>query len=63
MKCSTQATHAFLPVVFAVMNLEVRFPPKIFVVESVIVVEKNQVVGQRFRVFKFGRVNERMRWR
>ena len=59
----TQATHAFFLLVFAVVNLEVRFPPEIFVVERVVVVEENQVVSQRFRVFKFCRVNERMRWR
>jgi hypothetical protein len=44
----TQVTHGFIPIIFAIINLKVRFPPKIFVLERVVVVEEDQVVGQLF---------------
>ena len=56
-------THAYISVFLAVAHLEMRLPPKIFVIQSVIFVEQEQVVGQLSHVFKFGDVDERMRWR
>ena len=46
--------------IVTVMHLEVRLPPKIFVIKSVVSVEENQVIGQRSYILKIGRIDERM---
>jgi hypothetical protein len=40
-----------------------RFPPKVFVVERVVIIQKNQIIGQLFHIFKFRGVDEGMRRR
>jgi hypothetical protein len=62
MECGAQVTYGLILVFLASVNLEVRLPPKIFVVKRVILVEEDQVIGQGFHVFEFGGVDERM-WR
>jgi hypothetical protein len=63
MESSTQMAHAFTSVLWAVAHLEMRLPPKIFVVQRVVVVEEVQIISQLIFVFKFGGVDERMRRR
>ena len=56
-KCCAQMAHCMI---VTVMHLEVRLPPKIFVIKSVVSVEENQVIGQRSYILKIGRIDERM---
>ena len=37
-----------------------RFPPKVFVVERVVIIQKNQIIGKLFYIFKFRGVDEGM---
>jgi hypothetical protein len=41
----------------------VRLPPKVLVVQRVVPVQEDQVIGQLPQIFKFCRVDEGMRWR
>ena len=51
-------THAI--VYIDVPHLEMRFPPKVFVVERVVIIQKNQIIGKLFYIFKFRGVDEGM---
>lgn len=53
-------THPFVEVLLAVTHFKMGFPPKVLIVQSVILVEKNHVVGQIFNMFEIGHVNEGM---
>jgi hypothetical protein len=56
-------THPDAVIFWAVSHLEMRFPPKVFVVQLVVLVKKNHIIGQLFHIFKFRRVDEGMRRR
>jgi hypothetical protein len=51
-------THAIVYV--DVTHFEMRFPPKVFVVERVVIIQKNQIIGQLFYIFKFRGIDEGM---
>jgi hypothetical protein len=56
-------THANVDVLLFVPRFKVRLPPKVFVVQRVVPVEEDQVIGQLPHIFKFCRVDVGMRWR
>ncbi len=56
-------THANVDILLFVAGFKVRLPPKVLVVQRVVPVEEDQVVGQLPHIFKFCRVDEGMRWR
>jgi hypothetical protein len=56
-------THANVNIFLLVSGFKVGLTPKVFVVQRVVFVQENQVIGQFPHIFKFGRVDERMRRR
>jgi hypothetical protein len=53
-------THANVNIFLLVSGFKVGLPPEIFVVQRVVFVQENQVIGQLLHIFKFGRVDEGM---
>lgn len=52
-------THSLIENILTVLDFEMIFPPEIFVVEGVVLVEKDHVVGQFFDATEIGCIDER----
>lgn len=55
-------TIAHILMICTVENLEMRFPPKVLIVQRIVFVEQHHIIGQLFRIFKCSRVDKRMPW-